>query len=164
MHTAEYWVKHLDLQPHPEGGFYKECYRSAGKISQGCLPGGFSGDRSFCTSIYFLLRSADRSLFHRIKSDELWHFYAGSSLTLYVLDERGLSTLVLGSNPEKGESLQVTIPANSWFGAKVNQPESYVLSGCTVSPGFDFNDFEMGTRQSLVNHFPAQQEIIEMLT
>jgi uncharacterized protein len=94
----------------------------------------------------------------------LWHFYAGSSLTLYVLDERGLSTFVLGSNPEKGESLQITIPANSWFGAKVNQPESYVLSGCTVSPGFDFNDFEMGTQQSLVNHFPAQREIIEMLT
>src|SRR5688572_25593675 len=137
MVAAEYWINHLQLNPHPEGGFYKETYRSAENILQQGLPGRFPGERSFSTAIYFLLRSQDRSLFHRIQSDELWHFYHGSSLTLYVLDNRGLSTHKLGANPESEESLQITIPANSWFGAMVNNKDSYTLSGCTVAPGFE---------------------------
>jgi predicted cupin superfamily sugar epimerase len=148
---------------HPEGGFYKEVYRSA-ESYQGKLPDRFAGDRSFATSIYFLLRSEDRSVFHRIKSDELWHFYAGSSLTLYILSEQGLRTQILGSPENSDGSLQVVIPANCWFGALVNNARSYVLSGCTVAPGFDFADFEIAKRKDLVDQYPQYTDIILRLT
>jgi predicted cupin superfamily sugar epimerase len=164
MQNAPYWIDHLKLQQHPEGGFYKETYRSKGSVKQDCLPNEFSGERNFSTSIYFLLRSSDRSCFHRIKSDELWHYHAGSSLTLFLLSEDGLSRFLLGSNVEKNESLQIAIPANTWFGALVNEPESYVLSGCTVSPGFDFADFEIADRNQLLRQFPGHQAIIQTLT
>ena len=164
MKPAEYWINHLQLTQHPEGGFYKETYRAAEKISGASLPERFSGDRNFSTSIYFLLRSQDRSMFHKIKSDELWHYHAGSNLNIYILDEGKLITKVLGPDLEKGESLQVVIPANVWFGAKVVQPDGYTLSGCTVAPGFDFADFELADRDQLLSHFPDQAEIIRMLT
>src|SRR4051812_16359496 len=96
MSTADYWIDQLKLQSHPEGGFYKEIYRSAEKISSIGLPSRFGGARSFCTSIYFLLRSEDRSLFHRIKSDEVWHFHAGTALLIYVLYNDGLKIFKLG--------------------------------------------------------------------
>jgi uncharacterized protein len=164
MQTAEYWIRHLFLQVHPEGGFYKETYRAAEQIPPPGLPDRFDGARSFSTAIYFLLRSRDRSLFHRIKSDELWHFHAGTSLSLYVLYNHALSIYKLGPNPEKGESLQVVIPANSWFGAKVNDENSYTLSGCTVAPGFDFHDFEMGERSALLKEFADHRAVIDLLT
>ncbi|HEY3403280.1 MAG TPA: cupin domain-containing protein [Ohtaekwangia sp.] len=164
MRSAEYWIKHLDLQAHPEGGFYKETYRSTEGITQEGLPDRFSGDRSFSTAIYFLLRSEDRSVFHRIKSDELWHFHAGGPLHIYVLQGDKLVTHKLGPDPEKGESLQVVIPARCWFGGKVAVENSYTLSGCTVSPGFDFQDFEIADRNHLLRTFPAQRNIIELLT
>jgi uncharacterized protein len=104
-------------------------------------------------------------MFHRIKSDELWHYYAGSSLTLYVINDDGqLLTYKLGPDVEHGDSLQLVIRAGCWFGAKVNEPESYVLSGCTVAPGFDFNDFEMADRNKLIDAFPEYREIISTLT
>jgi predicted cupin superfamily sugar epimerase len=128
------------------------------------LPERFPGDRNFSTAIYFLLRSQDRSAFHKIKSDELWHFHAGTSLSIYVIQDGVLAIHKLGSNPDKGESLQVVIPANCWFGAKVEQPDSYTLSGCTVAPGFDFRDFELAERKMLSKQFPDLAGIIEMLT
>jgi uncharacterized protein len=164
MHSAEYWINHLGLEAHPEGGFYKETYRSDENISIAGLPDRFTGDRSFSTAIYFLLRSEDRSMFHRIKSDELWHFHAGGSLSIYVFDSYGLSIMKLGGNVEAGESLQVVIPAGCWFGAKVNEPDNYVLAGCTVSPGFDFNDFELADRKNLLDDFPHHEDVVIMLT
>jgi predicted cupin superfamily sugar epimerase len=164
MKSADYWIQHLQLKAHPEGGFYKETYRSAELISKSGLPSRFPADRTFSTAIYFLLRSADRSLFHRIKSDELWHYHAGSSLSIYVLDNAGLTIHTLGSDLEKGESLQVVIPANCWFGARVNSPDSYVLAGCTVAPGFDFQDFELANRKELLKLFPDYKEVIHWLT
>ena len=164
MRTADYWIKHLTLLAHPEGGFYKETYRAIESISKAGLPDRFSGPRSFSTAIYFLLRSQDRSVFHRIKSDELWHYHAGSVLHIYVLQHNNLVTHKLGPDPEKGESLQVVIPAECWFGAKVVDENSYTLSGCTVSPGFDFHDFEIADREQLLKTFPGQQRIIELLT
>ncbi len=162
MRNAEFWVNHLNLLAHPEGGFYKETYRSEEMTK--CLPDRFSGERNFSTGIYFLLRSQDRSLFHRIKSDELWHFHDGSALTIYILDKNGLTQRKLGSNPEKGESLQVVIPANCWFGSKIDTPESFTLFGCTVAPGFDFTDFELAKRSELLKEFPEEREIIVTLT
>jgi predicted cupin superfamily sugar epimerase len=110
------------------------------------------------------LRSQDRSLFHRIQSDELWHFHAGSALSIFILDQERLEISKLGSNIDRGESLQVIVPAGKWFGALVDNPDDYTLSGCTVAPGFDFADFEMATRDELLQEFPAHREIIVKLT
>jgi predicted cupin superfamily sugar epimerase len=123
--NAEYWIKHLELNPHPEGGYYKETYRAHEQIEKESLPQRFTGPRNFSTAIYFLLRSSDRSVFHRIKSDELWHFYAGSMLEIFVLRSGALQVFKLGSNLLQSESLQVLIPAESWFAAKVSQPGSH---------------------------------------
>ncbi len=164
MPSAEYWIKHLDLIAHPEGGFYKETYRAKEVIGTHGLPDRFAAARNFSTAIYFLLRNEDKSMFHRIKSDELWHFHAGGCLSIYVLTNNGLTTYKLGSDPERGESLQVVIPANCWFGAKVHDGNAYTLAGCTVAPGFDFQDFEMADRNQLLEAFPAHVEIIHLLT
>lgn len=164
MHTAEFWIEHLNLQEHPEGGYYLQTYRSSETIGKTSLPSRFGGDRTFSTAIYFLLRSHDKSLFHRIKSDEIWHFYEGSPLTLYVLNEDGISLHKLGDHPERGESLQLVIPANAWFGATVDEPSRYTLSGCTVAPGFDFADFELANRKILTAQFSEYEKIIELLT
>ncbi len=164
MKTVEYWISHLSLNEHPEGGYYRETYRSAEFINGSALPARFGGDRNHSTTIYFLLPSNKRSLFHKIKSDEIWYYHSGSSLTIYVLDHNGLSQHQLGPDVEKGESLQVVIPANVWFGALVNNKDSYTLSSCSVSPGFDFRDFELAERAQLLNTYPNEAVIIERLT
>lgn len=164
MKTADYWIKHLSLSQHPEGGYYRETYRSTETITGKALPDRFGGDRNHSTTIYFLLPSDNRSLFHRIKSDEIWYYHAGSSLTIYVLDHNGLRKHKLGSDVANGESLQVIIPANVWFGALVNEQDSYTLSSCSVSPGFDFNDFELADQTVLLRDFPNEVEIIKRLT
>jgi predicted cupin superfamily sugar epimerase len=164
MQPAAYWIDHLDLKPHPEGGFYKETYRAAESIPGTALPHRFEGARNFSTAIYFLLRSQDKSLFHRIKSDELWHFHAGSALAIYVLTETGLTIHKLGCRVDEGEALQIVVPANTWFGAKVIDDNAYALVGCTVAPGFDFQDFEMATTSQLLNDFPKHEEAIRQLT
>jgi uncharacterized protein len=161
---AEYWIARLGLMAHPEGGFYKETYRSTENIPISGLPPRFDSPRSFSTAIYFLLRSQDKSHFHRIKSDELWHFHFGSSLNIYILHEHEISILKLGSNIGDGESLQVAIPANCWFGALVSNPNSYTLASCTVAPGFDFKDFHIGEREQLLQDFPLHSDIITELT
>lgn len=164
LYTPEYWIEQLNLQPHPEGGYYKETYRSRDEFSPENFPARFNGYRSVSTAIYFLLPGKQRSLFHRIKSDELWHFHYGEALNIYVLTKRGLVVLKLGPNPEKGEHLQVMVPANHWFGAMTADKENYTLSSCTVAPGFDFQDFEMGERKQLVDEFPMHEDIINKLT
>lgn len=164
MHAPEYWIDHLKLLPHPEGGFYRETYRSKESIPLGGLPSRFSEVRTFSTAIYFLLRSQDKSLFHRIKSDELWHFHAGGTLHIYLLRHEGLQIFKLGDKLEEGNSLQIVIPANCWFGAKLASPNSYTLAGCTVAPGFDFKDFDLADRTKLLSEFPEQREIITDLT
>jgi predicted cupin superfamily sugar epimerase len=156
---ATYWIEHLNLSPHPEGGFYRETYRARGKF----VPTGSIEPRSFSTAIYFLLRAEDRSMFHRIKSDEIWHFHAGGRLTIYILTESGMITQTLGSDVERGDQLQIVVPANHWFGAIITDGP-YVLAGCTVSPGFDFRDFEMAGQKELLMEFPGQAETIRQLT
>jgi len=164
MQPAEYWINHLQLQPHPEGGFYKETYRAREEITVDGLPSRFHGPRSISIAIYFLLRVQDKSLFHRIKSDELWHFHAGDTLNDYVLSHEGLITHQLGSDLEHGDVLQIVIPANHWFAASITESGRYALSSCTVAPGFDFQDFELANRMKLVQEFPAHREIITRLT
>lgn len=162
MHIAEFWIEQLQLQPHPEGGFFKETYRSNELLQPGNIP-GFKTVRNFSTAIYFLLRSSERSVFHRIKSDEIWHYHSGGSLKICVLQESGLKYHLLGSDLKAGQQLQVVIPANHWFGAFVESGD-YVLSSCTVAPGFDFEDFEMASRARLLAEFPTCADAIVKLT
>jgi len=165
MKTAAYWIEKLDLKQHPEGGYYKEVYRSNEEIGKIGLPERYSNARNFGTSIYFLLRSEECSSFHRIKSDESWHFYDGSALELLVLSKNGLlNSHLLGRDPDLGERLQITIPRNHWFGARVQQKDSYALLGCTVAPGFHFDDFELADRNKLTQQFPEHNKIIAKLT
>jgi predicted cupin superfamily sugar epimerase len=166
MHnSAQYWIEKLKLSKHPEGGYFREVYRSDEFISKKHLPGRYSSFRSFSTSIYFLLKSDEFSAFHRLKSDEIWHFYDGSPLLLYVIDPKGkLTTIKTGPNPGNNEMLQVVIPKGFWFAAEVSVKDSFSLIGCTVSPGFDFEDFELAGREKLTAKFPQHKELIERLT
>ncbi len=162
--TAEELVQMLCLVKHPEGGWFRETYRSEEIALANVLPGRFGGDRSFCTAIYFLLQSDDISAMHRIKSDEMWHFYGGAPLTVHTITPEGkYGFLKLGSNISAGETYQCVVPSGYWFGAEVSG-EGYALVGCTVSPGFDFADFEMGGRDDLLKQFPEHSNIIRRLT
>jgi len=162
---AKYWIRKLNLQKHPEGGYFRETYRSKGTIPAEHLSETSGGDRNYSTSIYFLLTSDDISAFHRLKSDEIWHFYYGSSLTIYRIDSDGmLFKTKMGNDLENGELFQTHIKAGQWFGARVNEEDSFSLVGCTVSPGFDFSDFELASRKELLKAYPRHREVIEMLT
>ena len=165
MKTAEEWVERLGLIKHPEGGFFREMYRSGRSIPADALPADqFKGARNYSTSIYFLLPSHHRSLFHRIKSDELWYYHAGCGLSIYVLHQDRLDILRLGPDFEQGERFQQVVPANCWFGARPDQPDSYTLASCSVSPGFDFGDFEIAERNFLLRAYPLFKKEIEQLT
>ncbi len=165
MKDAAYWVRELKLLPHPEGGFFRETYRSDDMIKRDHLPAGFNGHRNISTSIYYLLEGSQYSKLHRIKSDELWHFYDGSGLIIYSIDTEGcLTENRLGLDTEKGELPQLMIKAGVWFGAKVNKPDSFCLAGCTVAPGFHFDDFELGNRDELLKLFPMHKKLIDELT
>lgn len=160
---SAYWINSLGLLPHPEGGYYKETYRSNEEITNNALPDRFSGNRSFATAIYFLLEEGNFSAFHKIKSDEIWHFYDGSPVLIHTIDNDGtLITYKLGNSPIDGVFPQITIPANTWFASE--STGNFSLVGCTVSPGFDFNDFEMANRKMLVNLFEKHRAIIEKFT
>jgi predicted cupin superfamily sugar epimerase len=163
MGDAGYWIDRLGLERHPEGGYYRETYRSREIIAREHLPPRFEGDRSFSTSIYFLLPEGEFSAFHRIKQDEVWHFYEGAALTIHVIDPRGAySTIRLGHDVEGGETHQAVIPGGCIFGATVAR--DFALVGCTVAPGFDFSDLEIPSREELVWRFPQHRLIIERLT
>ena len=163
--TVDTLVKTLDLLPHPEGGFYKETYRSPVKLSQQCLPADFQGERNIATGIYFLIEKGNFSALHKIKSDETWHFYVGDALEVIEIDEAGnLKTTHIGPDILKGETFQYTVKANTWFGSRVAHPGQFSLVGCTVYPGFDFNDFEIAQRHDLINQFPQHEIIIIELT
>ena len=165
MITATQWIENLQMQRHPEGGWYRETYRSAETILQNGLPPRFPGERSFATAIYFLLTDQAFSALHRIKSDEIWHFYAGTGLTLHLLEGAGdYRSLRLGADPSRGEVFQAVAPAGFWFGATVEEPAGFALVGCSVAPGFDFVDFELGRRAELLRSFPDQRALIERLT
>lgn len=162
---ADDLIKQLQLEPHPEGGYFREIYRANEKISKSALPKRFAGDRAFSTSIYFLLKSGQVSKFHRIQADEVWHFYAGSSLTIHIISEKGAySTQKMGSDLDASQQFQNVVEAGNWFGASVDNTDSYALVGCTVAPGFDFADFEFGDREKLIGLCPEQKERIIELT
>jgi uncharacterized protein len=163
--TAAYWIEKLQLATHIEGGAFREIYRSPVMAPLQALPSTFGGDRNFCTSIYFLLQKHQFSAFHKIKSDEVWHFYYGDTLIVYEIDQQGqMIEHRLGCDPDNNESFQCVIAAGNWFGARLAPGGEYALVGCTVSPGFDFADFELAAREELLHLFPEHRELIQALT
>ena len=164
MHTAQQLIDQFNLRKHPEGGWYKETYRSSENIPQAGLPARFTGPRVFSTAIYFLLEQGDFSAFHRIKSDECWHFYSGDPLLLYIIEMNGtLTTVSLGNDIGQGHLFQYVVPANCWFASKPAALSAFSFLGCTVAPGFDFSDFELANPSSLLALYPRQEIIIKEL-
>ncbi len=163
--TAAYWIDKLKLEPHPEGGYYRQTYRAEVILAKDALPLQFAGPRAASTAIYFLLEGENFSAFHRLRSDELWHFYAGSTLAVHVIEADGkYSEVVLGNDPDAGEGLQAVVKAGCWFASRVRDKKSFALVGCTVSPGFDFEDFELAKRAEVVRLYPQYRPLIEKLT
>jgi hypothetical protein len=154
-------IQHYGLLPHPEGGWFCETYKSAEYIPGDSLPGRFNGPRSFATAIYFLLEQGSFSAFHKIKSDECWHFYSGGCLLIYIIFPSGnLEIVRLGSDIKNGEVFQYVVPANCWFASCPAKDSQFSFVGCTVAPGFDFNDFEMADAERLYKSFPSHKDIV----
>jgi len=163
--SAQDMISYYGLLPHPEGGFYKETYRSAESINKSGLPERFGGDRNFSTAIYFLLEQGNFSAFHKIKSDECWHFYAGDTLEIYVIHPSGEMQLIkLGKNISNGETFQAVVPAGCWFASIPSNKTAYAFVGCTVAPGFDFADFELAKANELIEIYPQHAQVIRALT
>jgi len=164
MLSAQQLIKQYCLQPHPEGGWFKETYKSTEIISASALPERFGAPRVFSTAIYFLLEQGNFSAFHRIKSDECWHFYTGDPLDVYVLQQDGnLEIVHLGNNISKGLMFQYVVPADCWFASRPAPGSSFCFAGCTVAPGFDFADFELADASALASLYPMHQSIIKTL-
>jgi uncharacterized protein len=185
---AAFWIRHLELLPHPEGGYYRQTYRSELMLPKSALPAEISGDRAASTAIYFLLNEHNFSAFHRIRSDEMWHFYLGSPLVVHVFDASGqYSEIHLGGDPDAGEVFQAVVKAGSWFASQLairadahlkpqrhavghsktsqhSPAKQFSLVGCTVAPGFDFAEFELARRDDLVRRHPQHQTLISSLT
>lgn len=157
--NAKKIIQKLGLLVHPEGGFYKETYRSASTIIT-----DRNEIRNISTAIYFLLENDNRSLFHRLKSDEQWFFHQGEALEIIFIKDGILNTIILGTRLDNGEVLQAIIPANTWFAAGVKNSNGFSLVSCTVAPGFDFADFELAKREELLQEYPDLKETIQKFT
>ena len=163
--NAKDLVERLQLVPHPEGGYFRETYRATEALAATALPRRFGGERSISTAIYFLLEAGQCSHLHRIKADEVWHFYAGDPLDVVEIDAAGDLKVTRRGGDQGGELLyQHTVPAGAWFGATPAPGGRFALVGCTVAPGFDFADFELGTRDALLGEYPRHQHWIRRLT
>ena len=159
--TPQNLIFHYNLQPHPEGGWYAQSYRSSEIIPAAALPNRFGGDRVFSTAIYFLLEQGNFSAFHRIKSDECWHFYQGDPLEVFIIGtDRQLTIVTLGQDSSRGQLFQYVVPANCWFASRPAKESKFCFVGCTVAPGFDFADFELANATELVGQYPLLERLI----
>jgi predicted cupin superfamily sugar epimerase len=164
--TAEQVIELLGMKPVPEeGGYYVETYRCKEKLTQPPLPAGRAGQRSLCTAILYLLTPDTFSALHRLESDEVFHFYLGNSVTmLHLHPDKSSEVITLGPDILNGQRVQVTAPRNSWQGCFLNESGEFALMGCTVSPGFEFADFEAGQRIELLKQYPNGRDLILKLT
>ena len=160
---AAFFIDKLQLKPHPEGGYYKEVHRSDDIISFNCLSIRYNGDRCAMTSIYYLLEKANKSHFHKVNSDETWHYYEGNSSIelLIILPSGKIQRVKIGRQIEKGECFQFTVPKNCWFAAHLIDKTGFALVGCTVAPGFEFSDFHLGKARELKAMYPGLDRIID---
>lgn len=157
-------IELYSLEPHPEGGYFRETYRAQGKIPDEYLS-GYEGERCRATAILFLIPEGNKSRLHRLKSDEIWHFYIGGPLILVQISPKGeVEEVMLGKDVMAGQKVQHVVPAGYWFGAYPCDGSKYSFVGCTVAPGFEFADFEMGNREELLTQFPHARDVIQKLT
>jgi predicted cupin superfamily sugar epimerase len=164
MTIAEQLITKYDLKPHPEGGWYTQTYKSNEQIAANALPGRFGASRVFSTAIYFLLEKGNFSAFHRIKSDECWHFYSGDPLLIYIIDQFGEAKIIALGNDFEYQSFQYVVPANCWFACMPSPQSEYCLVGCTVAPGFEFDDFELADVNALIKMYPQHERLIRMFS
>ncbi len=165
MGTAQQVIERLCLRPHPEGGYYRETYRSSESVAEDALPSRYEGTRSFGTAIYYLLTAETFSAIHRVKTDEIWHFYCGDSVELLQLLPDGSGFLTtLGSDVENGTHPQVVVPRGTWQGARLVKGGEYALLGTTVAPGFEFTDLQLGCRDELLRVYASFKGLIRALT
>lgn len=166
MATAQEIIDALRLQPHPiEGGFFRETYRAAGTIPAAALPAGYSGDRSFGTAIYYLLTPDTFSEMHRLPLEEVFHFYLGGPVRMLQLFPDGTGReVVIGSDVLAGQEPQVVVPPGVWQGSKLEPGVEFALLGATMSPGFDYADYEQGPRDALTTQYPSYSRQIATLT
>ena len=164
--TADEIVSKLGLEPLPrEGGYFAETYRSCRLIPENVLPDGYSGDRPLATAIYYLLTPDTFSAFHRLKSDEIYHFYLGDPVQMVLLYQDGsTNTLTIGPSILQNMELQVFVSAGVWQGSRVIPGGSYALLGTTMAPGFDPADYEQGRREELIRRYPNARDLIISLT
>nr|WP_235527669.1 cupin domain-containing protein [Burkholderia sp. Leaf177] len=155
-------IEKFKLQPHPEGGFFRETFRGADAVSREESP---EERRSASTSIYYMLCDGAHSAWHRIRSDEVWHFYAGEPINIHVIDATGhLHAHRLGNALVHADAVfQAVVPAGHWFAAELRDPESFALVGCTVAPGFEFSEFELADIDVLVKANPQHADLIRRL-
>ena len=148
-----------NLQPHPEGGYFAETYRSAKTVE------AEYGTRNASTAIYFLITPGCVSRFHKIAADEMWHFYIGGPMTVVEISTDGtLTKTTLGQDVLQEQKVQHLVKAGTWFGSFPNKGTTFSFVGCTVAPGFDFCDFQLGSRSKLIDEYPQHFKDIEMLT
>jgi hypothetical protein len=160
---ADFWIRTLGLEPHPEGGAFRETWRAP--EAAGGLPRRFEGPRALGTAILYLLRAGERSRLHRLRADEVWHFHEGGPLHLHLFaPDGGYRSLTLGRDVARGEALQCVVPHGHWFGAEPAAQTEFALVGCTCAPGFEFRDLELGSRDELLARFPEQRALVERLT
>lgn len=166
MPTADQIRTLLHLKPHPEeGGYFIETYRSSETISEKALPSRYKGRRFFGTAIYYLLTTQTFSALHRLRSDEIFHFYSGDPVEMLQLWPDGSGRVViLGSDILNGMQPQVVIPRGVWQGARLLKNGKFALLGATVSPGFEFADYESGRREELVKSYPKFRGLIIALS
>lgn len=159
-------IEELDLQPHPEGGYFREIYRSNRLLTEDVFPFVYDSHRNLFTSIYYLLASDDTSKFHKLKAEEIWYFHAGSTLIIHEIDKKDGSykKTFLGNDLKNDNVFQYCIKPGNWFGAELLNKNSFALVSCVVVPGFEFEDFQMAERSELIKQFPEHKEIIIKLT
>jgi predicted cupin superfamily sugar epimerase len=161
MRAGRSLIEKYQLIAHPEGGYYRSTYRAELVLPASSLPSTFGGERPVSTAIYFLLEAGDFSAFHRIKSDECWHFYKGDPLWIHCLYPEGAyHRFTVGAGDEADQHCQLVVPAGTWFASEPASGSAYSFVGCTVSPGFDFADFEMASAARLAATYPACQDLI----
>lgn len=166
MMTPEQIIEFFGMKPLPyEGGYYVETFQCGETIPQGALPARYAGERSFSTATLYLITPDKFSALHRIKTDEIFHFYLGDPVTMLQLHPDGSSNVItLGQDILNGQHVQTTVPKNTWQGCCVNEGGKFALMGCTVAPGFEFEDFELGKREELLSQYPNQRDLILRLT
>lgn len=166
MTDAERIIKLYNMKPLPgEGGYYVENYRSKETVEKASLPGRYGEDKTLSTAILYLLTPDTKSFLHRLKSDEVYHFYLGDPVRLVLIHPNGSTKVMfLGHNLRAGQFVQAVVPAGMWQGLSLLDGGEYALMGVTVAPGFDFTDVELGDRQDMLAEFPRHGNFITEFT